>query len=335
MKSSLFGTLAIEELASKAVPTKGRYSKDDLDRFWRFICTKGPFLRFDINENRPSGKESRMLYFLELITTANQIPDLGFIYYHQDCLGRFGLKTWIQSLCKPSVPIFVSAKKTHQRHQILFCDWHYDPRSRNHADWNMIVESLGPDSESTNWESKVDRLIWRGGPNDGRYTPGRIGNYVRGSLVLLAQDYPELIDASFNNYPPNFDKYRKDFEDHFPDKFLNPFEMARFKYQIDIDGVTATFSGLAWKLLSGSLVFKQHSDNKTWFHDLLIPWVHYVPLNRDISDLLEKLSWARANDNTCRKIALAGRQLIKTHVLPSNLIEYCSSVLVRYSKLFI
>mmetsp|Transcript_15314 Transcript_15314/g.30345 ORF Transcript_15314/g.30345 Transcript_15314/m.30345 type:complete len:87 (+) Transcript_15314:1-261(+) len=37
--------------------------------------------------------------------------------------------------------------------------------------------------------------------------------------------------------------------------------------------------------------------------DLLVPFVHYVPVNDDLSDLVDMVEWARENDEKCRWIS--------------------------------
>ena len=48
-------------------------------------------------------------------------------------------------------------------------------------------------------------------------------------------------------------------------------------------------------------MFKQDSDYYEYFYRELEPWVHYVPLKRDISDVVEKVTWARENDEKVRR----------------------------------
>jgi len=51
-------------------------------------------------------------------------------------------------------------------------------------------------------------------------------------------------------------------------------------------------------LLAGSaLVFKQQSPYYEHFYGDLQPWIHYVPIKRDLSDLEKQLKWAMANDD--------------------------------------
>lgn len=46
----------------------------------------------------------------------------------------------------------------------------------------------------------------------------------------------------------------------------------------------------------GSLIIKQDSHYYEHFYHLLEPWVHYVPMKRDVSDVTERVMWAREND---------------------------------------
>ena len=43
------------------------------------------------------------------------------------------------------------------------------------------------------------------------------------------------------------------------------------------------------------------------FYHLLQPWEHFVPVKEDLSDALDRLRWAKANDTRAREIAQAVR----------------------------
>ena len=70
----------------------------------------------------------------------------------------------------------------------------------------------------------------------------------------------------------------------------------QYKYQLNIDGTIAAYR-LPYLLAGGSLVFKQDSQYYEHFYHDLEPWVHYVPMNENISDVEEKLRWALENDD--------------------------------------
>ncbi|QWD62304.1 glycosyl transferase family 90 [Polynucleobacter sp. MWH-UH25E] len=88
-------------------------------------------------------------------------------------------------------------------------------------------------------------------------------------------------------------------------------DCVRSKYQIDIDGNSNAWSGLFQKLLSGSTVLKVDSPNqfRQWYYDKLVPWVNFVPVKSDLSDLVDKVHWLIAHDDEAQKIGLAGKEL--------------------------
>jgi len=65
------------------------------------------------------------------------------------------------------------------------------------------------------------------------------------------------------------------------------------------------------------------------FHDRVEPWVHYVPIQLDLSDLHDALMFFRGNANgdgaheeLARRIALAGREWSKTYWRREDLVAY-------------
>ena len=40
-----------------------------------------------------------------------------------------------------------------------------------------------------------------------------------------------------------------------------------------------------------------------WYKKLLQPYIHYIPIKSDLSDLLEKIKWCIDNDEKCKEIA--------------------------------
>ena len=91
-------------------------------------------------------------------------------------------------------------------------------------------------------------------------------------------------------------------------------DFLKFKYQIDIDGNSNSWPGLYHKLLTGSPVLKVASPNgyRQWYYDRLKPWINYVPVQADMSDLAQKIEWLRTNDDQARAIGEAGLALARS-----------------------
>jgi len=85
-----------------------------------------------------------------------------------------------------------------------------------------------------------------------------------------------------------------------PPQTLN--QQLQYKYVVSIDGNDKA-SDLNWKLASNSVVFMKPPVVESWLMEgLLKPWVHYVPLADDFSDLNQKLIWAENNLDKCLQI---------------------------------
>jgi hypothetical protein len=87
--------------------------------------------------------------------------------------------------------------------------------------------------------------------------------------------------------------------------------LATYKYHIDIGGGGGTtWSGTLEKLVLPGVLFHHVTPTKDYFHDLLVPYVHYIPVKDDLSDLREKYEWAESHPQQAKQIANAGTELV-------------------------
>lgn len=76
-------------------------------------------------------------------------------------------------------------------------------------------------------------------------------------------------------------------------------------------------------LLAGnSVVFKQDSPFYEYFYSELIPMHHYIPVKRDLSNLVEQINWAKNNDNLAWKIAKQGQMFANEHLTADRVLCY-------------
>lgn len=105
-----------------------------------------------------------------------------------------------------------------------------------------------------------------------------------------------------------------------------------FKYVIYAEGNCGWADRLKILLTSGMLIFMQDTPCHEWYHSLLQPWKHYVPVANDWSNLLERIQWARQNDNLVLQIVRnafnMGNQLMNPDVWQNYLYE----LLYEYSQ---
>ncbi|XP_030588116.1 protein O-glucosyltransferase 3 [Archocentrus centrarchus] len=167
------------------------------------------------------------------------------------------------------------------------------------------------------WANKTERAFFR----------GRDSREERLQLVSLSKRNPELLDAGITAW-----FFFRDQEKHVGKApLVGFFDFFKYKYQVNIDGTVAAYR-FPYLMLGNSLVLKQDSQYYEHFYSHLKAGTHYVPVKRNLSDLLEKISWAKENDAEAREIARAGQAAARELLQPSRLYCYYYRVLRMYSE---
>lgn len=79
---------------------------------------------------------------------------------------------------------------------------------------------------------------------------------------------------------------------------------------------------LPYLLAGDALVMKQDSKYYEFFYNDLVPGKHYVPVKRDLSNLVENIKWAKKHDKEALEIAKSARQFARDNLLPHNVLCY-------------
>lgn len=105
----------------------------------------------------------------------------------------------------------------------------------------------------------------------------------------------------------------------------------QYKYQVNVDGTVAAYR-FPYLMLGNSLVLKQDSQYYEHFYRHLRAGTHYVSVKRNLSDLLEKIKWAKENDAEAAEMARAGQAAARELLQPSRLYCYYYRVLQTYAE---
>ncbi|XP_075402673.1 protein O-glucosyltransferase 3 isoform X1 [Tenrec ecaudatus] len=168
------------------------------------------------------------------------------------------------------------------------------------------------------WSNKTEKAFFR----------GRDSREERLQLVRLSKENPQLLDAGITGY---FFFQEKE-EELGKAKLMGFFDFFKYKYQVNVDGTVAAYR-FPYLMLGDSLVLKQDSPYYEHFYTALTPWKHYVPIKRNLSDLLEKVKWAKENDEEAKKIAKEGQLTARELLQPHRLYCYSYRVLQEYAAL--
>ena len=139
---------------------------------------------------------------------------------------------------------------------------------------------------------------------------GWIGNtnIIRNKMLQIGYNNKELFDfysmswSKSNNIMLNSTKY-----------ISTPDLVKKYSILIDIEGngYSGRLKYLLWSHRPVLLVDRPH---KEFFFEFLKEWVHFIPVKRDLSDLIEKTKWCLDNYDKALQIAENAYQFSKNYL---------------------
>jgi hypothetical protein len=105
---------------------------------------------------------------------------------------------------------------------------------------------------------------------------------------------------------------------------LTPEQQTEYKYILNIDGHVSAFR-LTLEMNMGSVILLVESDYRMWID--IQPYVHYVPVKRDLSDLFDQIRWCRKHDKECQKMVETCREYYKKCLGKDGILDYMTTLL--------
>ena len=277
----------------------------------------------------------RIAYLTEAfhrLAAMTELPDVDFILTVRDSLWGVHLP----------IPVFAFANDpTVSKNVILMPD--FEALSGNEG----VLAEADIGSELYPWESKRNQAIWRGAMTgsllqqagaslivENTFTLENFRDFSRTQAIDLSLQFPSLINARYTTLSQCVEcqEIQSRYAQYF-DQFMPIREQLLYKYQLLIDGNTTAYSRAFWQLFSNSVVFKQKSNSIQWYYRALQPWVHYVPLLEDLSDLPEMIHWAMNHDDQVKQISEQAQNFAKNHLTHFRVLQYLYLLFAAYSKL--
>lgn len=142
-----------------------------------------------------------------------------------------------------------------------------------------------------------------------------------------------MIDAGFSSWSQIYPRAIKHVQREVGLKSpVTMLEHGRWKYLASLDG-NGWASRLPFLLVLGSLVFKQDSPFYTWWYPLLQPWVHYLPLNYTLQNVIERIKWAKENDQEAQRVSRNGKEVVLEFLVENSDLYMCK-LLRSYANLY-
>lgn len=254
---------------------------------------------------------------LHKLHRAVKLPKLDFLVDLFDASG-----------CKVKrAPVFCISKHTDDTHVVLMPDF-------IKFMWaSTYISDVYRGNKSFSWHSKKPQALWRGSTTGALVDHTDFERLNRSKLVALSLEHPNQLNARFSTVTRNDRRLEKIlrqrgmYSDH-----LSMADHLKYKYILAVDGNTWA-SSYFWQLFGNSLILKQASPFSEWYHAALKAYTHYVPFNRDLSDLIERISWAKKNDRKVREIVRQANNFARSYLKEVDLYYYFYLALREYEKL--
>ena len=184
----------------------------------------------------------------------------------------------------------------------------------NHGEGNAWNTTFARQHKKYPWENKVRQAVWRGSKSGARPIHETLVEDGQGNLRIRMIKITHQNQTSFDDIF-NVKRARKGSE------FAMPFEdFQKFVAVLDVDG--NAWSERFGKLLClNSVVLKVEPEFVDYFMPTLEPWIHYVPIRMDSSDIWNITAWVLDPLNYA-----AARQIVQ------NANDWCARTM-QYSNL--
>lgn len=167
------------------------------------------------------------------------------------------------------------------------------------------------------WEQRIPKAVWRGGLS---------GEMLRIDAVKFCMDVP-YTEVKLNNGWPR-PEYNPEKTPELFAEYMGPEQQCRYKAIFWIDG-NCIPSNVLWIFASGSVPVIIN-ETYFWFKDMIKPWVHYVPVKADFSDLADNVRWIFENDDDARKIAENALEFSRTVLSPEGQRTYLDKAIEEH-----
>lgn len=324
-----------------------KITQAQLDHIWSNEKNRKRFMmyRFQIinqtlysdSYNPAAGDFRALLKYLQNFVTDYKVADVDFIMYRKDRVPEvFNNGSEEEAAKFPAIIMSKNINSIYEKDKILLPD-----NFVAHKSWEPLTKEIIIANNNNPWDQKIEKSFWRGATSNGAYDINNFDKLPRLTLVMLSKLYPDLIDAQFSRitqqFPDTFGarSMKKLLKILWPEEphDVKEIDHLKYKYLVSIDGNTCAWARVPWIMLSNSALLKQETDNMEWFYPALEPYVHYIPINRKLTNIFEQLEWMKNHDQELQQISKNAQNFVLNNLMPEHIQTHIAIILNEYHKL--
>jgi hypothetical protein len=281
-------------------------------------------------------------YIYNMITKAlasSQIPDCTFFINKRDFpILKSDFTEPYHSIWKTETPLVSHSYNKYA--EILSMT-----TSKNYCDipiptWDDYNREMTKLTVSTlDWDNKIDKAVFRGS-STGLGTTLRTNSRIK--ILKLAKENPKLLDTGITKWnlrprKTENDKFYKTISKSIIEKypivqFLNYEEQSNYKFIINLPGHVSSFRLGTLLKLKSLILHVSNSQYYMWYEHLLKPYVHYVPLDKDLKNLISQIKWCQQNPKLCKIIIQNAYNFYKNHLTLDKQILFWNNTMQMCSN---
>jgi tRNA A-37 threonylcarbamoyl transferase component Bud32 len=187
------------------------------------------------------------------------------------------------------------------------------------------------------FKKKIPTAVFRGSSTGIGYNSDTNSRIKISKMEEKIEDGYPLLNAGITKINNRIRKLKGDSVPHTIEEdiklseYISFEKQTEYKYIINLDGYVSAFR-LTRELGSMSVILLNESDYNLWFYKYIKPYVHYVPIKRNLEDLYEKIRWCRANEKECLRIVKNAYRLYQSKLSKDGMFKYLEKVCNSISR---
>jgi len=214
--------------------------------------------------------------------------------------------------------------------------------------WDDYIKNIADDREipEYQWENKIGKAVFRGRLCINKNKLGtcnevnmhncsrasRWEEVNRGVLYLRTVGRPDIFDVGFNGFRNRSDLNASQFEGRPPAIEKIDFkDYQKYKYVLNVGNNQDWAERLRLLLYMNSAVVYHIAETQEFYAPLMKPWIHFIPTNLMMTDLVENVEWAENNQAIVRKIVENQNKFAKHYISEQSMEAYWEIALEEFS----
>ena len=188
-------------------------------------------------------------------------------------------------------------------------------------------------AKNYSWAKKLNKIIWRGSGTGGAWDNSNLDTKVR-YRIFVECEKEELTNVcdigllqKIQTKPGvTIDNPKIIYRDKIPFH-----EWMKYKYELVLDGNGSPCGRIDRQLAHNSLLLMQETEYFQMYTKYIKPHVHYVPLKKNVSDLVSAYQWASKNEEKVLQIIQSANDFTQ-FLKRGSILYYTHVLLTNYSR---